>query len=110
VLSQIEKLSTGEEDQYSNQVNFVSNTEGPSIQTRLSAELDRFEANCGRGVLFTRAYNNLKGIPPSTIEPERSFSISGRFINKFRTSMSDTMLDDLVILQNYFKNFLNNLC
>ena len=46
----------------------------------------------------------LKTIPPTSVEAERVFSVTGLFLTKLRTRLSDVTLDKLIFLKYYFLN------
>lgn len=46
----------------------------------------------------------LSSIPPTSTEPERSFSSLGLFATKLRSLLSDASIDNLVFLRGYYKN------
>ena len=45
----------------------------------------------------------LESIPPTSVESERIFSITGKILTKQRAKMSDKMLDALVFLKTWCK-------
>ena len=45
----------------------------------------------------------LLSIPPSSFEPERTFSTVGLFATKIRNSLEDNTLHSLVLLKSYYK-------
>ena len=53
--------------------------------------------------LLMKLLNALKSIPPSSVEAERTFSVSGQFVTKLRTNMSDDTLSGLVFLKSLYK-------
>ena len=46
----------------------------------------------------------LKTIPPTSVEAERVFSVTGLFLTKLRSRLSDVTLDKLIFLKYYFLN------
>ena len=44
----------------------------------------------------------LEGIPISSIEPERVFSVTGSFVTKTRARLGDDSVDSLVFLKKYY--------
>ena len=46
--------------------------------------------------LLMKLLNALKSIPPSSVEAERTFSLSGQFVTKLRTNMSDDTLPERI--------------
>jgi hypothetical protein len=77
-----------------------------SNRTLIRNEYEAFKNDAGRGCGFLfRAYSNILAIPSSSIDPERTFSTSGKFVTKLRCSMADDTLNTLVFLNHYFQNF-----
>lgn len=76
------------------------------LLTTVRVEMALFE-NGGmrqRGQYLTLAYEHLKTIPPTSVEPERIFSSAGIVCNRLRSSLSDKTLDALIFLRSYFLN------
>ena len=48
-----------------------------------------------------KLFEALKTIPPSSIESERTFSVTGFYITKFRCSLGDQSINALVFLKAY---------
>ena len=48
-------------------------------------------------------HESLAGIPPTIVEPERSFSATGLFATKIRSRLGDDSLDVLLFLRQYFR-------
>ena len=46
----------------------------------------------------------LRTIKPTSVEPERAFSIMGYFCTKLRNRMSDETLDAMVFLRQHYKD------
>jgi hypothetical protein len=51
-----------------------------------------------------KLFNALKCIPPTSVESERAFSITGQFATKLRTKLDDDTLSSLVFLKAFYKN------
>ena len=47
-----------------------------------------------------KLFEALKTIPPSSIESERTFSVTGFYITKFRCSLGDQSINALVFLKH----------
>ena len=69
----------------------------------VSEELVNFAQTKVRSPLLNKLYEALKTIPPSSIESERAFSITGQFITKLRTQLGDDSIDSLVYLKSHYK-------
>ena len=54
-----------------------------------------------------KLYKALLTIKPTSVEPERAFSIMGYFLTRLRNRMSDETLDAMVFLRQYYKNLDN---
>lgn len=65
-------------------------------------ELAQFEDDGHRGKWLDLCYNTLKSIPPTSVESERAFSVSGNFCTKLRSRLSDKTIDDLCFLRGHF--------
>lgn len=48
-------------------------------------------------------YNSLMGLPLTSVEAERSFSVAGNIVNKLRTRISDKSLKDITMLKSLFQ-------
>lgn len=48
--------------------------------------------------------NTLKSIPPTSVEAERNFSLSGHVVSKTRTRLANKMIDSIMIVKAYFIN------
>ena len=55
-------------------------------------------------LLLRKLFNALKCIPPTSVESERAFSITGQFATKLRTKLDDDTLSSLVFLKAFYKN------
>ena len=55
-------------------------------------------------LLLRKLVNALKCIPPTSVESERAFSITGQFATKLRTKLDDDTLSSLVFLNAFYKN------
>ena len=53
--------------------------------------------------LLNKLFIALQSIPPTSVESERAFSITGQFATKLRTKLADNTLDSLVFLKASYK-------
>ena len=53
--------------------------------------------------LLNKLFNALQSIPPTSVESERAFSITGQFATKLRTKLADNTLNSLVFLKASYK-------
>lgn len=67
----------------------------------LHQELHDFKATRVRGPKLNRIYSFLKSIQVRSGKSERSFSVSGRFLNKLRCRMGDLTVGALTLLHYY---------
>ena len=59
-------------------------------------------------LLLRKLFNALKCIPPTSVESERAFSITGQFATKLRTKLDDDTLSSLVFLKAFYRNEPSN--
>ena len=59
--------------------------------------------------LLNKLFNALQSIPPTSVESERAFSITGQFATKLRTKLADNTLDSLVFLKASYKKESKNI-
>lgn len=82
----------------------------PPLERIISKELEAFKLRRKRGELLDLVTGWLLSIPPTSVESERSFSVSGRFCTNIRNRLSDHSLNCLCILKWYFnQDFLQIL-
>ena len=83
---------------------FAQGTSRTKLPTRenLEMELALFKANCGRGRLLETCRNSLLAIPPSSVQPERDFSVVRQVIGETRSRLSFKTLNDIFILKKAF--------
>ena len=55
-------------------------------------------------LLLSKLFNALKCIPPTSVESEIAFSITGQFATKLRTKLDDDTLNSFVFLKAFYKN------
>ena len=61
-----------------------------------------FESNpTDRPERLQKLYNALLTVKPTSVEPERAFSIMNYFCTKLRNRMHDSVLDALVFVRQY---------
>jgi hypothetical protein len=53
--------------------------------------------------LLNKLFNALQSIPPTSVESERAFSITGQFATKLRTKLADNTLNSIVFLKASYK-------
>ena len=53
--------------------------------------------------LLNKLFKALQSIPPTSVESERAFSITGQFATKLRTKLADNTLNSLVFLKASYK-------
>ena len=53
--------------------------------------------------LLNKLFIALQSIPPTSVESERAFSITGQFATKLRTKLADNTLNSLVFLKASYK-------
>ena len=70
----------------------------------ISEELVNFARTKIHSPILEKLFRALKTIPPSSIESERAFSITGQFVTKLRSTLGDDSIDALVFLKSYYKN------
>ena len=64
-------------------------------------EISFFEHSGELPKILKSIKNSLDTLPPSSVEAERCFSASGLFVTKLRSSLSDTMIDNLCLMRGY---------
>ena len=74
-------------------------------QKLVEKEFKIFESTGGkeRPKYLQYLHDALTAIPPTSVEPERSFSATGLFSTKLRSSLGDNSLNALLFLRQYFK-------
>lgn len=75
--------------------------------TTVKIEMALFENGGSRGNNLSLAYNYLKAIPPTSVEPERIFSSAGYICNRLRSSLSDRSLDVISYLRSFYQEKSN---
>jgi hypothetical protein len=69
----------------------------------LSKEMAAFEASKNRTENLEKLYQALLNISPTSVASERAFSISGSFVSRRRSGLSNASVDDLCFLKGYFE-------
>ena len=64
-------------------------------------EMSFFEHSGELPKILKSIKNSLYTLPPSSVEAERCFSVSGLFVTKLRSSLSDTMIENLCLMRGY---------
>ena len=59
--------------------------------------------------LLNKLFIALQSIPPTSVESERAFSITGQFATKLRTKLADNTLNSLVFLKASYKKESNTI-
>ena len=74
-------------------------------QKLVEKEFKIFESTGGkeRPKYLQYLHDALTSIPPTSVEPERSFSATGLFSTKIRSRLGDDSLNALLFLRQYFK-------
>jgi hypothetical protein len=65
--------------------------------------MNAFEASRKRTENLEKLYKALLNISPTSVASERAFSISGAFVTKRRSGLSDKSIDDLCFLKGFFE-------
>lgn len=73
-------------------------------------EMQFFESNGVKGTILEYCYNSLMGLPPTSVEAERNFSVAGNIVTKLRTRISDNSLKDITMLKSYFQQRKEKAC
>ena len=68
----------------------------------IKKELAIFEDAGTRSRHLELVYSHILTVPPTSVEPDRCFSLSGKICTKIRSSLSDRSLDILSLLRSYF--------
>ena len=81
----------------------------PNIATTVKTELHFFDINKRKESNLSFVYSSLLSVPGTSVESERAFSSAGYICNKFRSRLSDEMLDKICFLRSFFqtKNLKN---
>jgi hypothetical protein len=69
------------------------------VTSIVKKELAIFEVEGKRGANLESCYENLKSIPPGSVEPVRVFYGCGRTVTKIRSSLHDDSVDKLTFLR-----------
>lgn len=85
----------------------TQDVKGADSLNELKQEIKNFRISKVRGPKLNFLFTNLKNVLVSSVESERSFSVSGRFCNKLRSSLGDETLSSLTMLFYHYKNGFN---
>ena len=78
-------------------------TESDDEYKSIAKDMLAYEASGKRPKNLDLLMDALESIPPTSVESERIFSITGKILTKQRARMSDKMLDALVFLKAWYK-------
>ena len=71
------------------------------LLTVIKRQMVDFEATQIRPKLLEKIYQALLTIQATSVESERGFSATNLFVNKLRTSLDDSSVDNLCFLHSY---------
>ena len=83
-----------------------SDANSSSKLSTLKEECSWYEKNPSRVTIpptLKKLYAAIGSIPPSSVEAERIFSITGSFVTKVRSKLRDDSIDALDFLKKYYK-------
>lgn len=61
-----------------------------------------YDTTGARGTILKYCYFCLFSLPPTSVEPERNFSVAENIVTKLRTSLSEDSFKALTMLKCYF--------
>lgn len=70
------------------------------LKTVIFRECEVFQIMKEKGKHLKFVYESLRNIQCATVEAERTFSTSGRFVNKLRSRLSDEAINSIIILKS----------
>lgn len=70
------------------------------LETVICTECKVFQIMNKKGTHIKCVYETLLNIQCATVEAERTFSTSGRLVNKLRSRLSDEAINSIIILKN----------
>lgn len=83
----------------------ASRNSAPTMEPSAIAKCFRsYEQTGTKGPLLIKLFRALCGVPPTSTQSERNFSLVGNFITKSRTRLTSTHVDMLSFLKSYFLN------
>lgn len=83
----------------------ASRNTAPSTETSAILKCFRsYEQNGLKGPMLDQLFRALCGIPPTSTQSERNFSLIGNFVTKSRTRLTSAHVDMLSFLKSYFIN------
>ena len=65
--------------------------------------LERWRDSCNMFQVLSKVVKDVLAVPVSTVAYESAFSIGGRIVDSFRSSLSSLMVQNLVCSQNWFQ-------
>ena len=66
-------------------------------------EIKLLKSSGKRAENLENLYNSLKTIKPTSVEPERAFSVMSMFVRKLRTRLNDETVDAMIFLRQTLK-------
>ena len=86
-------------------MNFIKKPDKSNSQTDTwTKEVNLFASGGEKTTALSDIDSCLKTIPPTSVEAERVFSVTGLFLTKLRSRLSDVKLDKQIFLKYYFLN------
>lgn len=86
-----------------NDVPAIRNEKCDTVPDAIKRELTVFKATRARGKILEFCYNSLCSVQCTSAEAERNFSCAARIVNKFSTRLMDESINNLSMLNAYFK-------
>ena len=96
-----ENTSANEDDLFKKFCNYIKPDDVETDKDTFSKEVLLFVSGGERTTALSQLYDALKGVPPTSVEAERVFSVTGLFLTELRSRMNPTTVDVLVFLK-YF--------
>lgn len=75
--------------------------------TCLKEEMTFYENSGTKGKMLQYCHFSLLGLPPTSVEAERNFSVAGQIVTKLRTRLSDRSLKEITMLKAFFLSIKN---
>ena len=85
------------------QSSIKSTKKGPNFIENLCDSYAQCGIQSDIPLLLRKFFNALKCIPPTSVESERVFSITGQFATKLHTKLDDDTLSSLVFLKAFIR-------
>ena len=83
---------------------YMKNVEVSSEQDTFSKEVQLYISGGERTSTLVNLFNAYSSIPPTSVEAERVFSVTGLFLTELRSKLNPETLDVLVFLKYYLLN------